>query len=111
MPLCCRTDLERLAPCYASVLVFGAEGLAPEIRRTEAGSLSPCVTAWCGRSRANPLPRRSARPRLSATAGRGRCDRAYMLNTDAWAFPSMSAYRTHQLVLRRRLEETSSPSI
>lgn len=85
---CCRTPPERLAPCYASVLVFGHGGLAAEIQRTEAGPLSPCVTAWCGR-----------------------CDRAYMLNTDAGAFPCLSAYRTHQTVLRRRLEETISPSI
>jgi len=86
MPLCCRAAPG--PPCYASVLVFGTDGLAAEIERAEAGALSPCFTAWCGR-----------------------CDRAYMLNTDAGAFPCLSAYRTHQLVLRRRLEEACFPSI
>jgi hypothetical protein len=88
MPLCCRTAPDQLAPCYASVLAFGLDGLQVEIDRAEAAALSACATAWCGR-----------------------CDRAYMLNTDAGAFPCLSAYRTHQLVLRRRLEETISPSI
>jgi hypothetical protein len=65
-------------PCYASVLAFGLDGLEPAVKAVEAnqGGLVSCFTGWCSS-----------------------CNAAFLLETDASAFPTRSAHHTHKLTL------------
>jgi len=84
MPRCCDATPEDFAPCYASVLVAGPEGLAAAVGRLEQDApICPCVTAWC------PTCRRVAA--LTSTRGN---------------FPTSSAHLAHALVLHANLERT-----
>lgn len=67
-------------PCYASVLAFGVDGLEPAVKAVEeanhGGGLVSCFTGWCSS-----------------------CNSAFLLETDASAFPTRSAHHTHKLTL------------
>jgi hypothetical protein len=89
MALCpcrCPKTPEDFAPCYASVLAFGSDGLEKAVRGIEAnpGGLVSCFTAWCSV-----------------------CKGPYLLTTDVAAFPTRSAHHTHKLVLLDSLREDS----
>lgn len=77
-PRCYGETENSLSPCYASVLVFGLDGLESAVKDLEAnqGGLVPCFTGWCSS-----------------------CNSAYLLETDASVFPTRSAHHTHKLTL------------
>lgn len=81
-PRCCARDAGEFAPCYASVLAFGLDGLEAAVKGVEdnKGGLVSCFTAWC-------------------TTCRG----GYLLTTDLADFPTPSAHHTHKLVLLANL--------
>lgn len=86
MPRCCGSsdDSTEFAPCYASVLVFGRDGLkaaVDEVETTGQGVV-PCFTAWCGK-----------------------CKTRYLLTPDLTLFPTASAHHTHKLVLLAGLKK------
>jgi hypothetical protein len=85
MPRCCdATSEDDFAPCYASVLVAGKDGLRAAIENLEQSApICPCVTAWC------PSCRRVAA--LTSTRG---------------GFLTPSAHFAHALVLQANLERT-----
>lgn len=83
MPRCCEGLPDDFSPCYASVLVAGAD-LRAAVEEAEDGSpICPCVTAWCHRCKC-----------VSIAVG----DRGH--------FPCASAHLAHALALRQRVEET-----
>jgi len=85
---CRDTRAPLFAPCYASVLMHGADpkSLEQAVREEEARQIQPCITAWC----------------------QG-CDRLYLLRTGEDLFPCRSAFVTHQLSLARRLRACQAP--
>ncbi len=82
MPRCCEQDAAEFAPCYASVLVFGHDGLEPAVEKAEESTqgVISCFTAWCSR-----------------------CQTRYLLSGDVALFPTPSAHHTHKLVLLENL--------
>lgn len=82
MPRCCQPPANEFEPCYASVLLFGRDGLEAAVRDAESGRLASCFTAWCPR-----------------------CYGAYLVTADLDAFPCPSAHHTHKLHLLRQLRE------
>lgn len=85
MPRCCNgvDPVAEFSPCYASVLVFGQDGLKDAVDGVETSGqgLVSCFTAWCGR-----------------------CKTRYLLTTDLDLFPTSSAHHTHKLVLLNGLK-------
>jgi hypothetical protein len=84
MPRCCDPAADDFAPCYASVLVAGKDGLRAAVENLEqCAPICPCVTAWC------PACRRVAA--LTYTRG---------------SFLTSSAHLAHALVVHANVERT-----
>jgi hypothetical protein len=88
IPRCCLIEPVPLEfePCYASVLVYGAQAkraLAMSVAALERDEpIVSCFTAWCPRCRGN-----------------------YFLTRDISCFPTPSAHHTHKLVLLQMLRD------
>lgn len=84
-PRCCVPLASEFRPCYASVLVFGADpaNLETKVKELESERITSCFTAWCSR-----------------------CNQTYLLTTDVSAFSTPSAHHTHKLKLLDGLRES-----
>jgi hypothetical protein len=80
MPRCCVAHKDEFAPCYASVLVAGAN-LKEAVAAVEGATICPCVTTWCPD-----------------------CFRVSLLTADMGLFPCPSAYYAHMIRLHARMQ-------